>query len=113
MGVTTVSGNGFPHKDITHKPKRKQSEIENENNSNSAGSEAVNVTLSSVPQSVTLESAITYFKDNASGANKQLFNRTASWLEDLRERLAEEKKAKVATARADTPVDTNTMQSAT
>lgn len=112
MAVGTVSGNNFRHYDITHKSKRKQSEIETENNS-SADSSTVNVTLSSIPQGVTLESAITYFKENASGANENLFKATVKWLTEYREILNEQKKDKSVSRRADYPVDNGSMQYAT
>ena len=112
MSVSTVGNSNFPNYDVTHKPKRMQSAVEDERNTD-ADDTTVNVTLSSVPQSVTLESAITYFKNNASGANKQIFSRTATWLEELRQHINNDKKAKSAAVSADNISDEQTLKSAT
>ena len=71
------------NKDVTHKTRRMQSEVGKETNETMVVGDTVNTTLSPVPQSVTLENAITYFENNASGVNKNLFSRTAKWLKEL------------------------------
>lgn len=90
--VTTVSGNNFPNTDVTHRPRRMQSQVANEVEENING-DTVNVTLSEIPQSVTIESAIKYFTDHADGAKAMLYNRTATWLKELLQTQQKLKKA--------------------
>lgn len=79
MAVTTVSGGYFPTVDITHKPKRMQG-------ANVSGSDAVvpdGVASVDVPTSLTLESLIRFYKDNAVGPYRAIYSQTASILEDM------------------------------
>lgn len=82
--ATTSSGFIREHKDVTHKTRRMQSEVGKEmGNETTVVGDTVNTTLTPVPQSVTIENAIAYFEKNASGVNKNLFDRTAKWLKEL------------------------------
>lgn len=87
----------FKTEDITHHSKRTQAgNIEKAGTaydvvmSNSTKGELtvsenpVSMTTSSVPKSVTLESAITFFRENAKGDFKVLFTMTADWLDKYR-----------------------------
>ena len=76
----------FPVEDITHHSKRTQEE-----NLRLAGVADTITTVceeptvnGGVPQSVTLESAITYFRANAKGDTYKLFMQTADWLDKYR-----------------------------
>ena len=100
-GVTVVSG--FPNQNITHKPKRMQSQIADELASVKTA-DTVNVNLSGVPQSVTLESAIKYYLENANGANANLYKRTASWLRELMEAQQLLKKANSSTSKSEVQI---------
>ena len=81
MLTTTQS---FPNEDISHRPKRLQSDnlrVARGDDSLAVrdGSEMIKQT--NVPQVVTLERAIKYYRDNAVGDYELLFNKTAEWLE--------------------------------
>ena len=81
MHITTTGK--FPNKDITHKPKRYQSDILKEMDSDEVAEGDINL-QNFIPQSVTIESAIDYFSKNATGENKKLFYATSEWLKELR-----------------------------
>ena len=78
--VTTVSGNRFPVYDITHKPKRYQSDNLRKAQADKESQDPVISEGSTVPQSVTIESAISYFEANATGEFRALYSSTAMWL---------------------------------
>ena len=79
--VTTVANGSFPVVDITHKPKRTQADnLKKAGYTNDEASVADNNVQSKVPQSPTVESAIQFFEDNASGEFKALYSNTAKWL---------------------------------
>lgn len=85
MALTTSKD--FPVIDVTHKPKRYQSDnIKNAVNNDSAVKMTINnteeIVADSLPTLLTLENAIHFFSDNAVGAQKDLFNQTALWLTD-------------------------------
>ena len=84
MSDITTTRNGFPVKDITHKPKRmqgdmirlKEAESNTTNSQNVMGEETLTV--------VTLERAISYYKRmSADETNGKLYSATAKWLEEL------------------------------
>ena len=103
MAVTTVSGGYFPNKDISHKPKRMQSEVANEIASVTTVDGTPEIHMN-VPQSCTLESAISYYESHAKGEYAKLYKRTALWLREL---LSSKQKRKSQYA------DTQTLNSAT
>lgn len=81
--VTTVSGNRFPVYDVTHKPKRYQSDnLRKAQTDRDAQDEPVQGD-SAIPQSVTIESAISYFESNAVGEYRSLYSSTAMWLRSV------------------------------
>lgn len=83
MAVTTTEGGYFPNTDITHKPKRYQNQVADEIASvATVKGDTIDINLG-VPQSVTLESAISYYTSHATGQNAHLYNRTAQWLKEL------------------------------
>ena len=72
----------FPVVDITHKPKRTQraniqSAIREEPVSTADTKET------NVPQSVTIERAISFYESNAQGDYAILYSQTAKWLRDF------------------------------
>ena len=76
----------FPVEDITHHSKRTQADnLRNAGVANTITSVCEEAPINSgVPQSVTLESAITYFRNNAKGDTYKLFMQTADWLDKYR-----------------------------
>lgn len=80
--ITTVMGN-FPNTDITHRPKRKQSEVADKKASTVG--DTVVADLSEVPQNPTIESSIVYLKSHSDGAVKVLYKRIIDWLKELLE----------------------------
>lgn len=79
---TTTTKNGFPVIDVTHKPRRMQSDnlkavsqvttVESESN-----------VVSSVPTTPTLERAIEYYETHAEGEYRTLYLQTAKWLREF------------------------------
>lgn len=84
MNDMTTTRNGFPVKDITHKPKRMQGDMirlkEAEAGIVNEGTAESNESLSVI----TLERAISYYKKmSADSTNGKLYSATAKWLEEL------------------------------
>lgn len=68
--------------DITHHSKRTQAgNLEAAGVLKSASNDSGKVISTSVPQNVTVEKAIEYFKANATGEYTNLYTATAQWLE--------------------------------
>ena len=84
MSMTTVSDN-FPVVDITHKPRRMQSD-----NLKVASNEEPVVSMSGVesdiPSVVTLERAINFYESHSTGEYKNLYSQTAKWLREFMSR---------------------------
>ena len=86
--VTTAGGMLHTVEDVTYRGGRKQSEVGAEMAAEAQKlgltTNTISVDLASnVPQSVTMESAIQYFKTNASGVNKALYSFAAKQLTRL------------------------------
>lgn len=81
MSTMTTKDN-FPVIDITHKPKRMQSENLRAVNSVTTAMEIDNPVVSSVPATPTLERAIEFYETHANGEYKTLYLQTAKWLRD-------------------------------
>lgn len=77
----TTTGSNFPVIDITHKPRRYQGD--SITNDTSSVSVSDNVVHSNIPQNPTLESAITFYLNNADGNYKSLYSFTANWLKSI------------------------------
>lgn len=81
MSVMTTKDN-FPVIDITHKPKRIQSDnLKSAIHVTTVG-EPESPIMSSVPVSPTLERAIEYYESHAEGEFRVLYLQTAKWLRD-------------------------------
>lgn len=87
MSDRMTTTKSFRTEDITCKPKRYQGGYSNDEDVNENISENMCDTQSYVvpPHAVTLESAIRYYEDNASGVYKTLYTQTALWLRTLLE----------------------------
>lgn len=84
--ITTVSGYHFPTQDITHKPRRLQSDnIKQSDRWADAPKEdeAIDPTTCVPLHGVTVERAIQYYEANAKGEYATLYNSTAKWLRQL------------------------------
>ena len=82
MSVMTTKDN-FPVIDITHKPKRMQSEnLKSAVQVTTAMESEINPMTSSIPVSPTLERAIEYYESHAVGEFRVLYLQTAKWLRD-------------------------------
>lgn len=79
--ITTLRGS-FPVEDITFKGGRKQSDILNEIDTGVEENPQV-ISISGVPQVITIERAIRYYEENAEGEFAKLYSATAMWLRDL------------------------------
>lgn len=81
MSVTMTTKDNFPVIDITHKPKRMQSD-----NLKSAVQVATakdaDTPTSAIPVSPTLERAIEFYESHAEGEFRLLYLQTAKWLRD-------------------------------
>ena len=85
MNDVTTTRNGFPVKDITHKPKRMQGDMIRLKESEESLTDNENTTKGSESLSViTLERAISYYKKMSTDPyNGKLYTATAKWLEEL------------------------------
>ena len=84
MNDMTTTRNGFPVKDITHKPKRMQGDMIRLREAESNTTESQNVGGEETLTVVTLERAISYYKRmSADSTNGKLYSATAKWLEEL------------------------------
>lgn len=81
MSVTMTTKDNFPVIDITHKPKRMQSDNLKAVNSVTTAME-VDPPVSSVPATPTLERAIEFYETHAVGEYKTLYLQTAKWLRE-------------------------------
>lgn len=82
MPNMTTARSGFPVYDVTHKPKRMQSDnlkavLGEETTVSVAGEE------SDIPNIVTLERAIHFYESHANGEYKNLYTQTAKWLREF------------------------------
>lgn len=82
---STTTKVNFRVEDITHKPKRLQSD----NLRNAIGSGDVlnappeqTIKLSGIPKVMTIERVIKYFEDNANGEFTELYKSSATWLRE-------------------------------
>ena len=74
---------GFPVIDITHKPKRMQSEnLKGVVSMCTVYDADTGTHESSVPATPTLEKAIAYYESHAEGEYKVLYSQTAKWLRE-------------------------------
>ena len=84
MNDMTTTRNGFPVKDITHKPKRMQGDMIRLKEAEANAVESQNVEGEETLTVVTLERAISYYKRmSADPINGKLYSATAKWLEEL------------------------------
>ena len=84
MNDMTTTRNGFPVKDITHKPKRMQGDMIRLKEAEANATESQNVGGEETLTVVTLERAISYYKRmSADPINGKLYSATAKWLEEL------------------------------
>ena len=84
MSNVTTTRNGFPVIDITHKPKRMQTDnISASIREDSSGESTVTSNNSEVPSVVTLERAIKFYESHAQGEYKNLYSSTAKWLREF------------------------------
>jgi hypothetical protein len=83
-GEVTTIGN-FPDHNITHKPKRMQGDSLKKDGDEISSVDVDGKTSSakSVPNVVTIERAIKYYKEHATGEHTKLYIATAKWLVDL------------------------------
>ena len=79
MSMTTKDN--FPVIDITHKPKRMQSDNLKAVNPVTTAMD-VEPSPSSIPASPTLERAISFYETHAEGEYRTLYLQTAKWLRD-------------------------------
>lgn len=80
---TMTTKENFPVIDITHKPKRMQSDNLRAVNSVTTDMENEHHVTSSVPATPTLEKAIEYYESNAEGEYRTLYLQTAKWLREF------------------------------
>ena len=80
--VSTVANTMFTTEDITHKPRRYQSD--NLRQARGTTEEQAKSNAEKPAESYTLERAIRFYQDNAVGEYRALYTATASWLEELR-----------------------------
>lgn len=81
MGEVTTT-KSFTVEDITHKPRRMQSD--NLKGVASVTTVADQKITQDIPSSFTMESAITFYRENARGEIAGLYKQTVIWLEQLR-----------------------------
>ena len=82
MSTMTTKDN-FPVINITHKPKRMQSDNLRAVNHVTTAMETENPVTSSVPTTPTLERAIEYYETHAEGEYRTLYLQTAKWLREF------------------------------
>ena len=74
---------GFPVIDITHKPKRMQSDnLRGAVSMSTVYGADTETNTSSVPATPTLEKAIAYYESHAEGEYRVLYSQTAKWLRE-------------------------------
>lgn len=81
MSVTMTTKDNFPVIDITHKPKRMQSDNLKAVSSVTTAME-VDSPASPVPATPTLERAIEFYETHAEGEYRTLYLQTAKWLRE-------------------------------
>lgn len=79
----TTTRDSFPVIDVTHRPKRTQSSNLARAYGESSSSSDSPSRSNNVPSVVTIERAIQYFEENASGELSTLYRQTAVWLRQL------------------------------
>lgn len=83
MSVTMTTKDNFPIVDITHKPKRMQSDnLRAVSQVTTAMEQSGAPITSAIPASPTLERAIEYYESHAEGEFRVLYLQTAKWLRD-------------------------------
>lgn len=79
--TTTANTPNFPTRDITHKPRRMQSDNLSQADPESVGEATVDT--GDVPQNVTLERAIRFYEEHVTDPQMgRLYRQTAVWLKD-------------------------------
>ena len=81
MSTMTTKDN-FPVIDITHKPKRMQSENLKAVNHVTTAMEVDTSVASNIPSTPTLERAIEFYETHADGEYRTLYLQTAKWLRE-------------------------------
>lgn len=84
MSVTMTTKDNFPVVDITHKPKRMQSDNLKSASQVTTDMENTDSPLTpNVPVTPTLEKAIEYYESHAEGEYRTLYLQTAKWLREF------------------------------
>lgn len=87
MSDVFTTSKSFPVVDITHKPKRTQADnLRKSINSVSSVPQEITTEIKphyEVPTMITLEKAIHFYEENATGDLEKLYSQTAKWLRSL------------------------------